>query len=224
MERRLDQELEAVRQDLLRIGATVEEMVAGSVQSLVERDSDAAEAIIARDQEVDRMEMHLDKKCEQIMATQQPTAGDLRFLVAVLKINGELERIGDSAVNISQSVLRLIDEPQLKPYIDLPRLDELVQGMVHDALAAFVNRDAPLAVQVCDRDDQVDGLYKQLFRELVSYMAEDPTTVSRALSLLLIARNLERIADHATNIGEDVVFYVEGRDIRHPKLDQPADA
>jgi len=135
--------------------------------------------------------------------------------VAVMKINSDLERIGDSAVNIAQSVEQLIDQPPLKPYIDLPHLSELVQAMVRKSLDAFVQRDPEMASDVCRSDDAVDGLYKQLFRELLTYMIEDPRTVSRALHLLLISRNMERIADHATNIAEDVIYYVEGRDVRH---------
>jgi phosphate transport system protein len=134
-----------------------------------------------------------------------------------MKIVNDLERVADSAVNIAQSVLVLNEEPQLKPYVDLPRLSDLVRQMVRDSLDAFVRRDARLAVSVCRRDDEIDALYKQLFRELLTFMIEDPKAVSRALHLLLIARNLERIADHATNISEDVVYYVEGRDIRHEK-------
>jgi phosphate transport system protein len=132
-----------------------------------------------------------------------------------MKIATDLERMGDSAVNVAQAVARLNEEPPLKPYIDLPRLALITQEMVRDALDSFVRRDARAAIEVCKRDDDVDGLYKQLFRELVTYMVEDPRNITRALHLLLVARNYERIADHATNIAEDVVFYVEGRDIRH---------
>src|SRR6185369_16590555 len=156
-----------------------------------------------------------DEVCHSILGRKQPTAVDLRFLVAVMKINSDLERIGDSAVNIAQSVEQLIDQPPLKPYIDLPHLSELVQAMVRKSLDAFVQRDPGMAADVCRSDDAVDGLYKQLFRELLTYMIEDPRTVSRALHLLLISRNMERIADHATNIAEDVIYYVEGRDVRH---------
>ena len=154
-----------------------------------------------------------------MLATRQPTASDLRFLVAVMKIATDLERMGDSAVNIAQAVEVLNQEPQLKPYIDLPRMaaDRARDGarQPRQLRAAATPR---LALDVCQRDDEVDGLYKQLFRELLTFMIEDPKTVTRALHLLLIARNLERIADHATNIAEDVIYYVEGRDIRHSML------
>jgi phosphate transport system protein len=215
MERRLDQDLDRVRQMLLKMGGMVEGMVAKATQSLLDRNNQLSTDVIEGDNEVDRLEIEIDELCHLILGTKQPTAVDLRFLVAVMKINGDLERIGDSAVNIAQSVLQLNDQPPLKPYIDLPRLSLLVQDMVRRSLDAFVRRDARLATGVCESDDEVDGLYKQLFRELLTYMIEDPKTVSRALHLLLISRNMERIADHATNIAEDVIYYVEGRDIRH---------
>jgi phosphate transport system protein len=185
------------------------------MQALVERDQAHAEAVIATDREVDLMEKQIDEECHTLLATRQPTAGDMRFLVAVMKMETDLERMGDSAVNIAQAVEILNQEPQLKPYIDLPRMTQIAREMVRDALDSFVNRNSEAALQVCKRDDEVDGLYKQLFRELLTFMMEDPKTVTRALHLLLVARNLERIADHATNIAEDVIYYVEGRDIRH---------
>jgi phosphate transport system protein len=215
MERHVDQDLDQVRQGLLRMGGIVEGMIGGAMQSLLDRDSDHAAAVIRQDGEVDALEKEIDEDCHRILALHQPTARDLRFLVAAMKITNDLERIGDSAVNVSQSVLVLNQEPPLKPYIDLPRLSNTTRGMVRDALDSFVGRDSAKALEVCRRDDQVDGLYKQLFRELLTFMIEDPKTVTRALHLLLIARNFERIADHATNIAEDVIYYVEGRDIRH---------
>jgi phosphate transport system protein len=216
MERRIDQDLDRIRQSLLRMAATVEGMVARATRSLIERDLELCREVVKQDDEVDLMELEIDEVCHSVLLLRQPTAVDLRFLVAVMKINGDLERIGDSAVNIAQSVEQLNEQPPLQPYIDLPHLSNLVQKMVRESLDAFVGRDAPLAAAVCARDDEVDGLYQQIFRELLTYMIEDPRTVSRALHLLLIARNLERIADHATNISEDVIYYVEGRDVRHP--------
>jgi len=215
MERRLDQDLDRVRQSLLKMGGLVEGMIAQATQALLERDTPLCQRVIAGDREVDQLEVEIDEICHRILGRKQPTAIDLRFLVAVMKINNDLERMGDSAVNIAQSVEQLNEQPPLKPYIDLPHLSELVQAMVRKSLDAFVRRDAALATEVCRSDDAVDGLYKQLFRELLTYMIEDPKTVSRALHLLLISRNMERIADHATNIAEDVIYYVEGRDIRH---------
>jgi phosphate transport system protein len=215
MERTFDQELERVRQTLLKMGGMVEAMVAKATQALLDRDNQLCEQVIEADNDVDRTEMEIDELCHVLLSRRQPVSVDLRFLVAVMKINSDLERIGDSAVNIAQSVLQVNEHPPLKPYIDLPHLSQLVQAMVRKALDAFVRRDSAMATEVCQSDDDVDGLYKQLFRELLTYMIEDPKTVSRALHLLLISRNLERIADHATNIAEDVIYYVEGRDIRH---------
>jgi phosphate transport system protein len=215
MERHLDQELDRARQMLLKMGGMVEAMVSRATQSLLERRSDLSAEVIQSDSDVDHLEIEIDEICHSILVRRQPTAVDLRFVVAVMKINSDLERIGDSAVNIAQSVEQLNEQPPLKPYIDLPHLSQLVQTMVRKSLDAFVNRDAALASEVCRSDDAVDGLYKQIFRELLTFMIEDPKTVSRALHLLLISRNMERIADHATNIAEDVIYYVEGRDIRH---------
>ncbi len=215
MERRLDHDLDRIRQNLLKMAGMVESMVAKATQALLERNAPLCAAVIASDRSVDQLEIEIDDYCHSVLGRKQPAAVDLRFLVAVMKINSDLERIGDSAVNIAQSVEQLIDQPPLKPYIDLPHLSDLVQTMVRRSLDAFVNRDSELATEVLAGDDAVDGLYHQLFRELLTYMIEDPKTVTRALHLLLISRNLERIADHATNIAEDVIYYVEGRDVRH---------
>jgi phosphate transport system protein len=215
MERRLDHDLDRLRQMLLRMAGLVESMVAKATKALLDRDLALCAEVIADDLEVDQLEIEIDEFCYSVLARKQPAAVDLRFLVAVMKINNDLERIGDSAVNIAQSVEQLGNLPPLKPYIDLPHLSELVQTMVRRSIDAFVQRDAALATEVLASDDPVDGLYKQIFRELLTYMIEDPRTVTRALHLLLISRNLERIADHATNIAEDVIYYVEGRDVRH---------
>jgi phosphate transport system protein len=215
MERHLDLQLEQLRNNLLRMGAVVEQMIARANVALVERDEAAIAEVIERDHEVDQMEIEVDEACHSILARMQPTAVDLRFLVAVMKITADLERMGDSAVNIAQAAQQLNQEPPLKPYIDLPRMSAMVQDMVRESLDALVHRDTALAVKVCKDDDNIDGLYKQLFRELLSYMIEDPRTTTRALHLLLVARNLERVADHATNIAEDVIYYVDGRDVRH---------
>jgi len=215
MERNLDQQLTRIRQQLLRMGGLVEQMIDQAVQGLLQRDSAYAEKVLEQDVEVDHLEMDIDELCSTVLVRNQPTAVDLRFLVAVMKINNDLERMGDSAVNIVQSVIQLNEQPPLKPYIDLPRMSGRVQEMVHNSLDAFVSRDSDLAREVLQSDDEIDGLYKQIFRELLTFMIEDPKSVSRSLHLLLIARNLERIADHATNISEDVIYYVEGRDVRH---------
>ena len=213
MERHRDQDFEQIRQSLLRMGGLVERMISEAMAALVERDTSRAQAVIRTDAEVDQLEKDLDNACYAVLALQQPTAVDLRFLVAVMKISTDLERMGDSAVNVAQAVEVLNQEPPLKPYIDLPRLAVITQEMVRDALDSFVRRDARAAFEVCRRDDEVDALYRQLFRELLTYMMEDPRTVARALHLLLIARNYERIADHATNIAETVYFLVTGQNL-----------
>jgi len=215
MERHLDSQLERIRQNLLRMGGMVERMIGRANDALVERDEEAIRQVIEGDLEVDRLEMDIDEACHHTLVRYQPTAVDLRFLVAVMKIVNDLERMGDSAVNIAQSVEQLNREPPLKPYIDLPEMSRVVREMVARSLDAFVRRDVGMAESVLATDDEVDARYKQLFRELLTYMAEDPKTVSRCLHLLLIARNLERIADHATNVAEDVIYFVEGRDVRH---------
>jgi len=216
MERHFDQDLDRVRHMLLKMAGLVEGMVARATQALLDRNNADATTVIGGDSEVDQLEIDIDEAVQSLLGRKQPVSVDLRFLVAVMKINGDLERIGDSAVNIAQSVLQLNEHPPLKPYIDLPRMSQLVQSMVRKSLDAFVNKDTALAIEVCKSDDSIDGLYKQIFRELLTYMIEDPKTVTRALHLLLLARNLERIADHATNIAEDVIYVIQGRDVRHP--------
>lgn len=215
MERHKDQELYLVRQRLLRMAGIVEEMIGGSMRALTERDSDLAERIIEQDREVDLLEKSIDEDCLTILATQQPAASDLRLLVAIMKIVNDLERMGDSAKNIAEAAIIVNREPPLKPYIDLPHMARLARAMVHDSLDSFVQKNVELARDVWRRDDEIDELYQQLFRELLTYMIEDPKKAGRSLHLLLIALYIERIADHATNVCEDVIYYVEGEDIRH---------
>ena len=216
MERQLHRELEKLQEDVLRMGAEVEAMITDAMEALVDQDNARAKGIKRKDKGVDALEKEIDEDCLRILATHQPTAVDLRFLVAVMKITNDLERMGDSAVNIAKGVLILNDEEPLEPYVDLPQMARLAEGMVRDSLDALVRKDASLALSVWKRDDELDDSYERLFRELLTSMTEQPETVSRALHLLLVARNLERIGDHATNVAEDVVYYVEGRDIRHP--------
>jgi phosphate transport system protein len=220
MLRQLHVQLDRIRERLIGMGGLVEDMVGTALRALLERDERLAQEVLRQDKDVDRLEVEIDEACHSTLALTQPTARDLRFLVAVMKITGDLERMGDSAVNIVQSSLRLVGEPPLEEYLDLPRMAGMVQRMVREALDAFVARDVAAATAVCRADDDVDDLYRSLFQELMGFMKRDPGTVDRALHLLLIARNLERIADHATNIAEDVVYLVEARDIRHS---QPAD-
>lgn len=219
MQRHVDQDYEEIRQLLLEMGGQVEQMVADATRALTERDSDLAFAVMQADRQADRMEKQIDEACQSVMARQQPAAVDLRFLVAVMKIGNDLERIGDSAANMARAARELNQEPPLELHVDVPRLSRAAQLMVHDSLDALVQRDPRLALAVWERDDNIDSLYRQIFRELVQLMAEQPKTVSRALHVLLVSRNLERIADHATNIAEDVIYYVEGKDIRHSATD-----
>jgi len=213
--RQYEEELRAVRADLLKMGGLVEHQIAEAMQALVNRDDAKARETIARDTEVNRMDVEIDERCVQLLALHQPAASDLRFITTGLKITTDLERIGDNAVNICERVLELNEEPQLKPYLDLPRMAAAAQSMLKDSLDAFLRDDVVLAEEVIERDDEVDQLNYQMYRELLSYMAEDPHTIGRATRLLFISKYLERIADHATNIAEMVVFMVKGRTIRH---------
>jgi len=208
-------DLQVLKQRLLTMGAQVEERAHRAVRSLIDRRLDEAERIIASDQEVNDLQIEIDDRCVKLLALQQPAASDLRLIMAALKINDDLERIGDQAVNIAENVIKVLPQPPLKPLIDIPRMAEIAQSMTRDALDSFVRKDAELARGVLKRDDEVDQLKDQVFRELLTYMMADPGTIQRALALILISRNIERIADHATNIAEDVIFLVEAKDVRH---------
>ncbi len=213
--REYEGELRRLRELLLLMGAKVEDMINGSLRSLTERDSSLAERMIAADRKIDQMEMEIDEHCMQVLARRQPVASDLRFLTTALKLVTDLERIGDLGVNISERVLELNGEPPLKPYVDMPNMAREVQEMLHEALDAFVAADVEKAEGVIARDKNIDAYYSQIFRELLTYMMEDPRNIFRASRLQSIAKYLERIGDHATNLGELVVFMVKGKDIRH---------
>jgi len=208
-------ELQNLRNQLLTMGGMVEERVHRAVHALIHRSEEDAKRIIASDKEINDLQMDVDNRCLKLLATQTPLAVDLRLITSAMKINADLERIGDQAVNVAESVLVLIPQPPLKPLIDIPRMAGIAEKMIRDALDAFVKKDAELARDVLRRDDEVDELKDQVFRELLTYMMADPRTIQRALSLILISRNLERIADHATNIAEDVIFIAEAKDVRH---------
>lgn len=214
-DRHFEGELQSLQQLLLRMGGLVERQIAHAIESLVERDSELARDVIARDREVNQLDILVDEECLKVIALHQPAAGDLRFVTTALKINTDLERIGDMAVNICERALELNQEPMLKPYIDIPNMAKEAQRMVHTSLDAFVRRDTALAREVIEEDDVVDGYAHQLYRELLSFMVEEPKTISRATRILLVSKYLERIADHATNIAEMVVFMVDGKMIRH---------
>jgi phosphate transport system protein len=208
-------ELQALKQRLLAMAALVEERVNAAVKALMERRLDVAEKIAAGDREVNELQIEIDDRCLKLLALQQPMAVDLRLITAAMKINSDLERIGDQAVNIAENVVKILPQPPLKPIIDIPRMAQITEGMTRDCLDSFVKKDVALARSVLKRDDEVDALKDQVFRVLLTYMMADPGTIERALALILISRNLERIADHATNIAEDVIFLVEAKDVRH---------
>ncbi|HLG44345.1 MAG TPA: phosphate signaling complex protein PhoU [Nitrospirales bacterium] len=215
MHRHFDDELKSLKEKILRMGGLAEEQVQGALRALLERDSDLARKVIENDHRVNSMDVEVDEDCLRLLALQQPTARDLRFITTAMKISTELERISDLAENICERAVELNEEPQLKPYIDIPRMANWSLGMVKEALDAFVNNDAELARKVCRDDDFVDDLTHQLFRELLSFMLENPQTITRAIRITFIAKYLERIADHATNVAELVVYMAEGKIIRH---------
>ena len=215
METQFQKDLEELKQNLLKMAATVEEAIRHSVQSLVKRDSELAQKTFEFEDRINKMEITIDEMCLKLLALRQPMAADLRFITSSLKITTDLERMGDQAVNIAERAISLSREPQIKPYIDIPKMAEIAQSMVKDVLDAFLSGDTRLARSVCERDDLVDGLNDQVFRELLTYMMEDPKTVARAVQLMIICRCLERIADHATNIAEDVIFMVDALVIKH---------
>ncbi len=215
MHRHFHEELETLKQTLLAMGGLVEDQIRRVMQALLQGDDTLAQDVIEHDRQVNAYDVEVDETCVNLLALRQPAASDLRFITTTMKIVTDLERIGDQAVNIAQRVLELNREPPVKPYIDLPRMAEKAQRMVKGSLDAFVGRDTQAARRVCAEDAEVDALREQIFRELLTYMMEDPRTIPRAIRLILISRFLERIGDHATNIAEMVVYMVEGKMIRH---------
>ena len=215
MERPFDEELKGLKGKILEMAAYAEESIAFAVRCLKERDEGLVADVMRREESINHLEIEIDELCMKLLALRQPLAADLRFITSAMKITGDLERIGDRAVNIIERTIELLRYPQLKPLIDIPRMADLAQNMVRDAIKAFIDRDDRLALEVCKRDDQVDHLNEQVFRELLTYMMQDPETITRAVDLILVGRHLERIADHATNIGEDVIYMVKGKTIKH---------
>ncbi|MGH9638505.1 MAG: phosphate signaling complex protein PhoU [Candidatus Acidiferrales bacterium] len=220
MERHFEHDLDELKQRLLWMGSLAERAIHQSVHAVLDAEEDLAETVLSEEDAINEMQIEIDDRVQRLLALQAPMAADLRFLLAVTRINSDLERIGDQAVNIAQSATRILRHPQVKPYVDLPRMSELVEGMVRDSLNAVVQKDQDLARSVMQRDDQVDRIRDQIFRELLTYMMENSSVVFSAFELVLVAKNLERIGDHATNIAEDVIYFVAGRDIRHPALDR----
>lgn len=215
MERQFEKELQDLRENLLKMGTLAEEAIANAVKSLVERDSDMARRTIERDRQIDELEVKLEEKAIRLLALRQPMARDLRFIVKSVKIIASLERIGDHAVNLCERALELNKEPPLKPYIDIPIMAQSVQMMLKEALDAFINEDTALALKVCGNDQIIDDLDEQILRELLTFMMEDPHTITRAIWIIQISKNLERIGDLATNIAESVIYMVDAKDIRH---------
>ena len=215
MERHFDEELKNLKQRLLQMADISQEMVGLSVKALVDRKESLSKEVFALEDKVNHMEIEIEEEVLKLLALRQPAAGDLRLLTAILKINNDLERVADQAVNISETAVFLLKEPLLKPLIDIPHMATLAQRMIKNSIDAFVKQDPSLAQQVCRDDDEVDRLNDQIFRELLTYMIENNKSITRAVDLILVSRNIERVADHATNIAEDVIFIVEGKNIKH---------
>ena len=214
-ERMLEHDLEGLKKLLLTMAGEVERQLGMAIRALVERDSALAEAVIAGDEVIDQREVEVDHKVIELILRTRPMARDLRLAMTAIKIAPDLERVADHAVAVARQALRLNEVPPLKPFITIPRMAEEANAMVRDAIAAFVQGDSQRARRVIARDDAVDEMHEQIFRELLTYMMEDPRTIQRALALLLASRSLERIADQGTNIAEQVVYLVEAADIRH---------
>jgi len=209
------EELEELQSRLLEMGGLVEAAIHNSISALVERDEDKAKEVLWAEALINQKEIEIDDLATRLLALFQPMAKDLRFLTAVIKMNSDLERMGDLAVNITEGAMRLMDEPSSRPLVDIPKIAGLAESMVHRALDAFAKHDADLARQVLLADDEVDRLKDGVYDELMQFMQEERTTINRSVALMFIAHNLERIADHATNIAEDVLFLVKGIDVRH---------
>jgi phosphate transport system protein len=214
-DRTYEQHLAQLRTSVLEMGGLVEDQIGQSVTALTGRDERLAGATIARDHTVNRFDVEIDELCLKLLALHQPAARDLRLITTALKITTDLERIGDMATHIAERAIELAAEPEIKPYVDIPRMADLARDMLHKSLDAFVREDVDLALAVCTADDAIDHLHEQLFRDLLAFMTADPATVGRAMRLLFVSKYLERVGDHATNIAEMVIFMVKGRSIRH---------
>jgi phosphate transport system protein len=215
MKKHYSEQLAGLREQVLRMGGLVEQMTRRVVQALVERNIGILPEVRAMESRVNQLHIEIDEACIELIALRQPAAVDLRFIAAAMKINTDMERIGDQAINITERAEVLLTVPPLKPLIDIPRMADIAQEMLKASLDAFVNGDDALALETIRRDDEVDQLKDQVFRELLTYMMADPSTIPRAMELILVSRHLERIGDHATNICEDVIFMVKGKDVRH---------
>jgi phosphate transport system protein len=220
--RHFQEELEQLKARLLEMGGLAEEQVRLAVKALVQRDRGLIARVLTGDDPLNALHIELDNRCFTLLALYQPMAVDLRAIVAAVKINTDLERVGDLAINIAEAAQRYVAHPPVKKLIDIPRMANIAQSMLRDALDAFVRGDTALAETVLNEDDALDSLKTQIFRELLTYMLADPATIEPALDLILVSRHLERIGDHATNIAEDVIFMVSARDVRHHAVDGKA--
>jgi phosphate transport system protein len=221
--RHFQEELETLKERLLAMGGLAEERVRLAVRGVAERNTGDVQSVLTGDEPINDLHIEVDDRCFKLLALHQPMAADLRAIVAAVKINTDLERVGDLAVNVAEAGKRYLQHAPVKPLIDIPRMGDIAQLMLRDALDAFVRRDIALAEAVLAKDDELDALKTQIFRELLTFMLQDPTTIEPALDLILISRHLERIGDHATNVAEDVIFMVSARDVRHQPMDAGGD-
>lgn len=210
-----ERELKTLKEQILYLGALVEKSICDSTRSLLDRDSRLAQSVIEGDGEIDRLDEEIEEMCTRILALRQPTARDLRFITTAVKINGHLERIGDMAAKIAEKAILLNEQPQLKPYIDLPRMAEITREMIRKSLDAFINEDCALADEVRREDERVDSLNEQIFRELLTFMMADPKTIHRSLLIMQISKSLERVSDHAESIADMVIYMITGKNVRH---------
>jgi phosphate transport system protein len=215
MQRHFDEKMQDLLEKLVRMGRLAESMVQTALRTLIERSEEMVEAILQKEEEVNELQMEIDDRAVKLTALQQPVGEDVRFLFMASRIATELERIGDQAVNICQNVHHVVQAPPLKPLVDLPRMGEIAESMVRHSIDALIAKDCDLANVVLDEEKKVDAFRDHIFRVLLTYMMADPGTIQRALALILISRNLERVGDHATNIAEEVIYLVEGREVRH---------
>jgi phosphate transport system protein len=215
MERHFDEELNNLKKNILKMASLVDEAIAKAIKALVERKEELAAEVEKEDSAIDMLEIEVDMLCLDLLARRQPIAIDLRFIASVMKINSDLERIGDLAANIAHKTLILINYPQLKPLIDIPKMGDLVRSMLKDSITALVDKNSELARTITPRDKDVDDLYVQVFREVLTHMMEDNENIKNGIELILISKHLERMADHVTNIAEDIVYMVEGKTIKH---------
>jgi phosphate transport system protein len=219
--REYERELQEIKEGLIYLGALTERAIDRGVKALLDRDSDLARQVICDDDQIDRIDVEIEEKCIRLLALRQPAARDLRFITTAIKINGHLERIGDMAGNIAEKVIILNEVPQIKPYIDLPRMAEIARTMIRESLDALINENVELAKKVREEDDAIDQLNEQIFRELLTFMMEDPRKIHASLYIMQISKSLERISDHAAGIADMVIYMVTGQSVRHQPVCEP---